>query len=914
MFRPFLICLLLLTLVTFGQSQVNIQGTVLDELSGNPLPGIIVTSQFPDKVTTDAEGHFIIRHAPDSPVYLVFQINTESIDWQLSMSASEALDLGTIRINPGASDIRRDLPTIVLDDIDDVESSGFSGLLRSGDDLFGGMTDYTFGPANFRRRGLQSLYFDSYLNNIPVNDLESGSIYYSTWGGLNDVMRNEDATVGSEFSDWSFGGIAGTSNTDLRASTQWRKKQVNFAVTNRNYRNRLMATWNTGLLPSGWAFSFSGSRRWAQEGYIPGTFYDGFSYFASIGRKFNEKHYLNLAGFGSPYQRGGNSSVIQEMYDIADNNYYNPSWGFQQGEKRSSKVYSGHQPIVILSHDWTPSEDLKVTTALGYQTGKNGNEQLDWLFAGDPRPDYYRRLPSFLDDPALAGLLYDKLAGDEALRQVQWDRLYEINLNSNYTIEDVDGIEGNDVTGRLSQYIMEDRRNDISKKSGNIVLEYQLSERSQIRAGASVVIQDTRNYKVITDLLGGEFYIDWDKFAEQDFPGNTEALQNDLRRPNRIVHVGDQVGYDYYSRIRQQAGWASYSLETSRWEIQVAGAVKNHSFFREGLTQNGKFPDSSFGESDKYNFFLPSGKGLLRYKIDGRNYFTLSGMVSENAPTFRNAFISPRTRNTVVSGLETEKLQSGEARYDYKSPYLKVSVSGFYITTKDGIESTSFYHDDLNTFANFTLTNIDKRFQGIEGAVQYAVIPGSLTVSAAASVGQYIYTSRPIATLTRDNSGSLLQENITIYAKNFFVAETPQRAYTAGLTYKSKRFWTLYLNINRFENNYIDFNPIRRTESAVELVETGSDQWNAIIRQEEVDPAWTIDLSFFKSWKPKWLMDDATVSLNIGITNLLNNTDYINGGFEQYRFDLATKDVNKFPTKYSYMEGLNYFLQLGLRF
>ncbi|MDQ3018060.1 MAG: TonB-dependent receptor, partial [Bacteroidota bacterium] len=430
--------------------------------------------------------------------------------------------------------------------------------------------------------------------------------------------------------------------------------------------------------------------------------------------------------------------------------------------------------------------------------------------------------------------------------------------------------------------------------------------------GVAIVIQDTRNYKEVTDLLGGEFYVDWDKFAQQDFPGDNTALQNDLRRPNRIVRVGDQVGYDYYSRIRQQSGWLAYSLETNKWEVSVAGAAKAHSFFREGLTQNGKFPDNSFGESDKHLFFLPSGKGLLRYKLDGRNYLSVSGIVSENAPTFRNSFISPRTRNTVVNGLETEKLQSGEARYDYKSPYLKFSLAGYYTTTKDGIESTSFYHDDLRTFANFTLTNIDRRYSGVEGAVQYTLVPG-LTGSAAASVGQYIYTSRPIATLTRDNSGTLLQENRTIYAKNFFVAETTQRAYTVGLTYKNKSFWTFYLNVNRFEKNYIDFNPIRRTEAAIEFLEVGSEQWNEIIFQEEVDPAWTVDLSINKSWKPK-MWDGSTLLLNVGITNLLNNTDYINGGFEQYRFDLASKDINTFPTKYSYMEGLNYFLQLGLRF
>src|SRR4030095_11399095 len=113
--------------------------------------------------------------------------------------------------------------------------------------------------------------------------------------------------------------------------------------------------------------------------------------------------------------------------------------------------------------------------------------------------------------------------------------------------------------------------------------------------------------------LGGEFYVDWDKFAAQDFPNDGNAKQNDLRHPNRLVHEGDQFGYDYYSRMRQQSAWASYQINTNKWEISVAGSVKNHVYWREGLTQNGKFPDNSYGESEKNSFFLPSAKGVLRY-------------------------------------------------------------------------------------------------------------------------------------------------------------------------------------------------------------------------------------------------------------------------------------------------------------
>lgn len=914
MLRSLLICLFLASYSTISYTQSILRGIIIDEISGASMPGVTVRSLYPDEVLTDQDGRFRIRQTTGSSIKLFFDLNGESYEFNSIEKASDDMDLGSIAFQSTSSIVDEvELPSITLEEGDDQQDANISGLLQSGDDLFGRFSSYTFSPARFRRRGLESEYSEGYLNNLPINDLESGGIYFSNWGGLNDVMRQDKEVIGAEIAEWGFGGVASTFNTDLRAASQRRQKRVSYAVTNRNYRNRITGTYSTGLLPSGWAMSLSGSRRWAQEGYNPGTFYDGWSYFASVGKKINEHHTLNLVALGAPTKRGGNSTSIQEMYDLAGTNYYNSFWGYQQGKKRSGRVYSGHQPLFMFTHDWIISDKLNLSTALGYQTGKSGVEALDWIYANDPRPDYYRRLPSYVTDATLAGEVRDLLTSDESLRQIQWDNLYETNLNSQFTVEDVDGIEGNDLTGRLAHYVMEERRSAVDKKSGNVVLQYLLSTTSQLTAGLNVVMQDTRNYKVLADLLGGEFYIDWDKFAAQDFPGNVDAQQNDLLRPNRIIYEGDQFGYDYESKVRQQSLWFSYKLDTRKFEIALAGSAKNQTYWRVGQTRNGKFPDNSFGESEKNNFFLPSGKALVRYKFDGRNYLTISGMVAEMAPTFRNAYVSPRTRDNVVAGLEAEQIKLGEIRYDLRAPTIKFAVSGFYLTTQNGIESTSFYHDDLNTFVNFSLTGIDKKYTGIEGAVEYKLIP-SLSIHAAASVGQYIYTSRPNATITQDNDGSVLQENITIYAKNLYVSGTPQSAYTAGLTYRSKKFWTLYLNANRYENNWINFNPLRRTVQAVELVEQGSEQWTNILQQEKTDPAWTVDASFYKSWLIKRPKERIILSLNIGVTNLLNNTDFTNGGYEQYRFDYATRDPNRFPTRYSYMQGLNYFIQAGMSF
>src|SRR5688500_7910926 len=313
MLRSYLICLSLLSfsVIIFGQS--TIKGTVIDEVSGKPMSGVTVKTLYPSEDITDENGLFSVIHKSGDKVYILLEWNGVTREINHDQLATEGLNLGSL-VFSGNEVITQDveLPSITLDDGEDHQEENISGLLQSGGDFFSIHTDYSFSPAKFRRRGLEAEYTEGFLNNLPINDLESGGIYYSNWGGLNDVMRQSDEVIGAEVAEWGFGGAAGTFNTDLRATSQWKQTRLSYAVTNRNYRNRITGTWSTGLRPSGWAVSLSGSRRWAEEGYVPGTFYDGWSYFASAGKKINKDHMLNFLAMASTYQRDESSNSIQK--------------------------------------------------------------------------------------------------------------------------------------------------------------------------------------------------------------------------------------------------------------------------------------------------------------------------------------------------------------------------------------------------------------------------------------------------------------------------------------------------------------------------------------------------------------------------------------------------------------------------
>ena len=144
-----------------------------------------------------------------------------------------------------------------------------------------------------------------------------------------------------------------------------------------------MATYTSGVVEGGWAYALSVGRRWGNEGYQDGTFYDANSFFASVEKRINDKHSINVTGILAPNRRGKSSPNTQEVYDLKDIKY-NEYWGYQDGDKRNSRVKRLVEPIVMLNHYWTISDKTNLNTNFGYQFGELGNSRLD--FAGGANP------------------------------------------------------------------------------------------------------------------------------------------------------------------------------------------------------------------------------------------------------------------------------------------------------------------------------------------------------------------------------------------------------------------------------------------------------------------------------------------------------------------------------------------------
>ena len=823
-----------------------------------------------------------------------------------------------------------EVPTVILLDSDFDESSTSSNdastLLTSSRDVFNSIAAFNFGSLRYRVRGNDSKYSDVMINGILMNDPETGRPVFSNWGGLNDAFRNSVITEGLGRTDAGFGGLGGLTAYSTRASQYRKQISLSYAFSNRSYNHRVMASIGTGEIGNGWYLMAAASGRYAGEGYTEGTFYEAASYFLAVEKKINDKHSLNLTFFGAPSQRGGSSPVVQEAYDLTGTNYYNSNWGYQTQSdgtlvKRNSRVSNYHQPMTQLTWYFTPNRKTEINTTLFYFAGPGGQTSLEWGEAVDPRPDYYKNMPSYYANHAHSTAEYEAqmqawLDRDPSVTQIDWDGLYNANRNHLFTVENANGTEGNTVTGNASKYILAERHYDKQQYGGATYFKHEFTPNLILEGGLSANISKTHYYEKVNDLLGGDFYYDINKYAENQ---ETDECQTDLNKTNHVAYVGDIINYNYNAHRNNARLWGQIDYLTGNWDMYLGLQCSYTQIWREGLFKNGAFADNSYGSDNTHNFLDPSVKAGVTYAINGRNHIVLNTTYMTQAPQFRDIYVSPRTRNTLVSDkLGSEKINSVDLGYLYRSPEFKFRLTGYYNMYRDLIWNRSFYCENVyigsadgansykSEFVNFIMTGINEKSVGLEMGAEWKVTP-TITLQAAAANGIHVYDNNPLFSVYDDNNTEAYIENQVAYLKNYHVSSGPETVASLGIKYNDPKNWWVSLTGNYMGNMYFDVNPYNHTEYGMMHYAEGDIRIEDVLNQSPLSPAFTLDFygGFSRRYKGYYFLFTASVN------NILNNKSTILYGYDQLRFN--ANDPEMFPSKYSYMYGTNFFISLTVR-
>ena len=954
----------LLASSVFAQSGV-LKGKVLSRNGRTAVENATVTIEGTTfKAQTNNEGYFELVGVPAGDYKLSFTApEFENLDIVVKVE-NDVKDINAVIVVPKA------VSGEVLDDAifaefdNDSSASDTQALpssLAASKDLYNNIASYRFSEMRFNVRGYDSKYGDVYLNGIRFNDALTGYGPWSLWSGMNDATRNQESGAGLSTSDYGVGGFGGMTNINARASQMRKGFRASVSGGNQMYAFRAIVSYASGMMDNGWSYAFSVSTRQGGNGYVDGVYYNSYGYFAAVEKQFNPQHRLSLMVLGTPQQRGAQQASTQEAYDMFGSNYYNPNVGMQGDKMRNTRVRNSHEPIVMLNYYYDISEKTRLTAATSVRFGFNGYSALTWKDGADPRPDYYRYLPSYYTSqitPAVPGILNEssdnnglsitnnqlmEYAIAAAQMKANWNG--RINFANMYESNQyVDPTTADYASGKRANYMIEERHTDQIDYNFVANISHQFNQNHRLNGGVKARVNRTEYYTTVKDLLGGDYWIDTDKFAERDLGSDVLAYQNDLdyyykHGHARVVKEGEKYSYDYYAHTRQAQLWALYGLSLGGFAMELGGEVGYSGMWRQGLWRKGLFAEGndSYGDSKHLDYLTYKAKANFSYRFSGAHSLNANVMMMQDAPTFNTAFVSARTRNQVTPGLKAYTVFGAELTYNLNLPYIKARLSAYYTKMNDMSKVISFYDDTQSSFTNFAMSDIDKRYYGVELGLKVPIAWG-LAFQGAVSWGDYRYTSNPNFVQIVDNSAEIKLVD-KVYWKDYYVESTPQFAVNVGLDFRGPKNWFASVNFNYYDKLYLSMNPAYRTTNAVKsyvnVLNNAKDAatkiWakqniEQIQAQEDLGNAYTLAASVGKNFSIK---RKYTLGFSLEAKNILNNQNLKTGGYEQMRMrkfrgltidesgasvNPSTSYYSRFDSKYFYMLGTTYFLNVYFRF
>ena len=794
-------------------------------------------------------------------------------------------------------------------------------ILSSNTNVFANEVGYTFSPVRFRFRALSQKYNDIYVNGALMNDLESGQFRYSNVGGINNLTRNLDAALPFEDNSFSMSGIGGSNNYNFRASQVASGNKLTLSGANRSYTLRAAYTYGSGISANGWAYAGSISYRWANRGYVEGTFYNSLSYYFGV-QKIMGAHSISISTWGNPTERASQGAGTDESYWLANNNQYNPYWGYQDGKVRNSRVINDFAPMLLATWDWTIDDNTKLTTSVLGKYSIYKSTKLNYNNADNPQPDYWKNLPSSYydvwdpdDDRNRTeqclndfNTAYAYQTSSKAARQIDWDRLYAANRNAN-------------IQGADAMYFVQAKHNDNLYFTLSSTLHKQLTKNKQTNIGIQLGANKGMHYQTMEDMLGAKVYHNINTYALGNYSSTSDAVQYDVNHPNKEIGEGDRFGYDYNLHARRATLWGNYTENYKMLHYSVSARLTYDGMQREGRMRNGMFTDFSYGKSKTANFLSGGGKANATLNLGGGHTVLLGAGYELRAPQITTAFVSPEMNNDFVANLHNERIFTGELAYQFQNSLVHLNINAYYTLLDKVTEWQNFYFDDINSFSYVSMTGFGKRYYGVEAGVDFKV-SSAFNIKAIGTVSEGEYSDN--AKVRYLNSTKAIYTDDIVMCKGLHESGTPLIAGSLILSYHSNG-WFIDLKGNYYDRIYLSFSPSYRYQGTLTTMgRVNNDGTYDVPPQSEGKGGFMLDGSIGKNLR---IGRGQQLSINLSLTNILNNEKICTGGYEQSRSDYTVKEENgqvlmnnvrayKFslnPKKF-YAYGINGMLNLTYRF
>lgn len=780
--------------ISWTLAQTIVTGQIVDNDSNLPIVGASVTTGQGATLkgtSTNVDGFFKLE-VPRNATLSIRSIGYQTYVHKLANTGKEVA-LGVIRLKEDAVSLGqveviasivpkdRKVPVPVSNiSLAQIESKAFNTefpeLLKSTPSVYVTRSGGGFGDSRIMMRGFDTNNLGVLINGVPINDMESGKVYWSNWAGLTDVSSLVQVQRGLGASRLGISSVGGTINIVTKNIDAKKGGSVYMGLGNDQYMKYGFNV-STGLMDNGWALTASGNTSYG-DGYIMGTNYRAWNYFLNVSKKINNAHTLSFSAFGAPQWHNQRSARhTQDQYaQHPDGTRMNLEYGYLNGKVYTPRYNYYHKPQLSLNHYWTINSNSSLSTAVYASMAKGGGRGIDGKTGKDADGNsfYYT---NWIE--AYRGKL-NKIAMRTPGGLIDWESVFQKNSEAGDKGSNViltNSVNNHNWFGLLSTY-----RN-------------RLDENFTLTAGLDGRYYRGDHYKEVADLLGGKNY-------------QNKILTSQKEAGKTALSVGDKVDYHNLGEVVWGGAFAQGEFTSEHFDAFLSGSLTYEGYrylVPDGYEVNKKLDAviRDMKASNRVNFMPFSVKAGASYKfLDYNNFFFNAGYFTR-APHFAGTFLNYSAE--INKHLTNEKIFTAELGYGFTNEYVRINLNGYYTKWNDRFLRRSSVLEPSKKYFNFR--GLNAQHAGVELDVEARPVD-QLRLNAMVSWGDWRWGGKTQYDVFDDSQNNVGKGEIDL--NGVHVGNSAQ--FTAAFNFDWEVFPKLHLrgNVNYYGKNYADFEPTNR--------------------------------------------------------------------------------------------------------
>jgi hypothetical protein len=822
--------------VSFGQTKIQLSGTVYDKYTKETLIGVRIVCGNTLITKTNIDGYYVLSVAANTShnlkvsyigydtIIKIIQAGSTPLKIDLTLSPIEKLidevvvkaEIAKARETPIAFSTlsskqiaeelgTRDLPMVL-------NSTPGAYATEQG----GGVGDARVSIRGFDQRNIAVL-----VDGVPVNDMENGQVYWSNWDGIGDITRYMQVQRGLGASKLSIVSVGGTMNIvtkgiDSKMSTSIKQEVNGYGLFKTAFG------YNTGLLKGNWGITIAGSKKWGTS-YADATFDDAYSYFMKVQKKF-DKHLLSFGVNGAPQSHGQRTTrlpiavIDKGLAERSGINYqqsldsialvsssqftttsqgargirYNPNYGMLNGEDFNEKINFFHKPQFNLTHSYNPNEKINLTTVAYLSIGNGGGTSMK----------------TTLSDRDTTNGLYD-IQG-----------VYDLN-KTNYSFPSE--------TEHVSSNYLRAANNDHKWFGLLSTFNYKLSNSLSSMFGVDARYYKGAHYQSVYDLIGGDYAIDANNENQPVGEGNSSYY---------MKRVGDKIAYHNDATVKWAGFFGQIEYKKDKWSsfltssFNMTGYQRTDYFKKKdlvlsecttlvqavgygdtlvynGVSYNNNSTQARFATTDQKWFSGATIKAGMNYNINSHeNIFCNLGYLSI-APKMNAVFDN---NNKEFLQIKNQEVSSFELGYGHKSKRFSSNLNMYYTLWRNKPpQNTPTVVTPDGTFS-YNINGLDALHRGIEIDFIYKILP-NLDFEGLVSLGDWktITSSKDSTLVNIVDNDNIIVTSFYFGADNVHVGDAAQVQLGTSLRYEIIKNLYVKLRFTYFDKNYANFDPLALT-------------------------------------------------------------------------------------------------------